>query len=115
MKNIFCILLLMTSSSQALAWGGRGHDTICRVASFLVKEPGLKEYLQNKPQMMGHLCNMPDFYWKSLGGDAVKFGSPAHFIDIEVFRCERHLDGLQKNYRGLHRETGSIQKRWLHD
>jgi hypothetical protein len=49
-----------------------------------VKDPGLKEYLRNKPQMMGHLCNMPDFYWKSLGGDAVKYGSPAHFIDAEI-------------------------------
>lgn len=78
------VTLLLFSSSQVLAWGGRGHDTICRVASFLVKEPGLKEYLQNKPQMMGHLCNMPDFYWKSLGSEANKLGSSTHFIDIEI-------------------------------
>lgn len=83
MKYLLACLLTF-ASMQALAWGGRGHDTICRVASFLVKEPGLKDYLQNKPQMMGHLCNMPDFYWKSLGGDANKLGNPAHFIDIEV-------------------------------
>ncbi|WII70600.1 hypothetical protein QJS83_09030 [Bdellovibrio sp. 22V] len=83
MKHLLISLILL-SSSQVFAWGGRGHDTICRVASFLVKEPGLKEYLQHKPQMMGHLCNMPDFYWKSLGGDANKLGNPTHFIDIEV-------------------------------
>lgn len=83
MKHLLVGLLLL-GSSQAFAWGGRGHDTICRVASFLVKEPGLKEYMQHKPQMMGHLCNMPDFYWKSLGGDVGKLGNPTHFIDIEV-------------------------------
>nr|WP_295901696.1 hypothetical protein [uncultured Bdellovibrio sp.] len=83
MKHLLAGLILLMST-QAFAWGGRGHDTICRVASFLVKEPGLKEYLQHKPQMMGHLCNMPDFYWKSLGGEANKLGNPAHFIDIEV-------------------------------
>lgn len=83
MKKLILFVLLV-SSSQAFAWGGRGHDTICRVASFLVKEPGLLEYVRNKPQMMGHLCNMPDFYWKSLGGEANQLGNPTHFIDIEV-------------------------------
>ena len=71
MRKLSVLLLLV--SSTAFGWGGRGHDTICRTASFLVKEPALKEYLRNKPQMMGHVCNIPDFYWKSLGGDAVKY------------------------------------------
>ncbi len=83
MKHIIFALILI-SSSQVFAWGGRGHDTICHVASFLVKEKGLQEYLKNKPQMMGHVCNMPDFYWKSLGGDISSLGNPTHFIDIEV-------------------------------
>lgn len=87
MKYLLACLLTF-ASMQTMAWGGRGHDTICRVASFLVKEPGLKDYLQNKPQMMGHLCNMPDFYWKSLGGDANKLGNSTHFIDIEVIGLE---------------------------
>lgn len=83
MKHLLACLLFF-SSVQAFAWGGRGHDTICRVASFLVKEQGLQDYLHNKPQMMGHLCNMPDFYWKSLGGEANQLGNSTHFIDIEV-------------------------------
>lgn len=87
MKFVLAAALIL-SSTQALAWGGRGHHTICSVASFLVKEPGLKEYLQHKPQMMGHLCNMPDFYWKSLGGEANQLGNPTHFIDIEVVGLE---------------------------
>ena len=78
------VLISLMISSTAFGWGGRGHDTICRTASFLVKEKGLNEYLRNKPQMMGHLCNMPDFYWKSLGGDVAKYGNPTHFIDVEI-------------------------------
>jgi len=34
--------------------------------------------------MMGHLCNMPDFYWRSLGSEATKLGNPTHFIDVEI-------------------------------
>ncbi|MNJ92815.1 S1/P1 Nuclease [compost metagenome] len=81
-KLIFSLVML--SSCAAFSWGGRGHNTICEVAVYLVKEPGLKEYLQNKPQMMGHVCNMPDFYWKSIGSDVSKLGNPTHFIDVEI-------------------------------
>lgn len=86
-------------STLALAWGGRGHNTICETAVFLVKEPGLKEYLQNKPQMMGHLCNMPDFYWKSLGGEANKLGNPTHFIDVEVINLP--VDKIPLDYQKI--------------
>lgn len=80
----FILLAVFFLSSSVWAWGGRGHNTICEVAVFLTKEPGLKEYLRNKPQMMGHVCNMPDFHWKSLGSEVSKLGNPTHFIDVEV-------------------------------
>lgn len=70
-------------STQALAWGSRGHASICEAAVFLVKSQPLKEYLINKPQMMGHLCNIPDIYWKSLSADARKLGDPTHYINAE--------------------------------
>lgn len=76
--------LLAAFETPALAWGGRGHHTICDAASFLVKEKGLFEYVTSRPQMMGHLCNVPDFYWKSLGPEIGKLGNPTHFIDIEI-------------------------------
>lgn len=108
MKQLLVGLLLLTST-QAFAWGGRGHDTICRTASFLVKEQGLKEYLQNKPQMMGHLCNMPDFYWKSLGGEANKLGNPTHFIDIEVIGLD--VKDIPVDYKKLIADfTGTANK-----
>lgn len=84
MKKIFLFLYVSIISSSAFSWGSRGHATICEAAVFLVKSETLREYLQNKPQMMGHLCNMPDIYWKSLSGDARKYGDSGHFIDVEI-------------------------------
>ncbi len=84
--KIFLIATIpfILAPSLSLAWGGRGHDAICEAAVFLVKNQTLKEYLQNKPQMMGHLCNIPDTYWRGLSNDSRKYGDPTHFIDIEV-------------------------------
>ena len=76
--------LTFALSSSVFAWGGRGHDSICRSAVFLVKEKGLKEYMQNKPQLLGHLCNIPDFYWKSLSPDISKMGNPTHYVNTEI-------------------------------
>jgi hypothetical protein len=88
MKKIILIGLtlgfVIGLTCEVHAWGGRGHAAICETAVFLVKEHGLKEYLQNKPQMMGHLCNMPDFYWRSLSSEQTKLGNPTHFIDVEI-------------------------------
>lgn len=75
---------LALSAQNALAWGHRGHHTICESAVHLVKTKPLKEFLLTKEHIMGHLCNIPDIYWKSLSADARKHGDPAHFIDVEV-------------------------------
>lgn len=77
-------LLIYMAPSQGKAWGGRGHHIICSAASFLVKEEGLRDYLKSRPQMMGHLCNIPDAYWKSLGSEAGRLGNSTHFIDVEI-------------------------------
>lgn len=106
-KIIFLLTTLMAST--ALSWGGRGHDTLCEVAVYLVKEKGLKEYLQNKPQMMGHLCNMPDFYWKSLGSDIGKLGNSTHFIDPEIIGIA--VEKIPLDYQKLIQEyTGTPNK-----
>jgi len=76
-------LAVLTSSTEAFAWGSRGHASICEAAVFLLKSQPLKEYLQNKPQMMGHLCNIPDIYWKSLSSETRKLGDPGHYINAE--------------------------------
>lgn len=81
-------LLALAASSRAQAWGGRGHAAICETAVFLLEEPGLKAALRNKPQMMAHLCNLPDTYWRSLGPEINKLGNPTHFIDVEILGLE---------------------------
>lgn len=83
MKFLLLAVSLLISSA-AFSWGGRGHDSICRTAVFLVKDKQLRDFLRNKPQMMGHLCNMPDFYWRGISPEVSKLGNPTHFIDVEI-------------------------------
>lgn len=79
------ILLCFLFFQSAYSWGGRGHHTICEAAVYLTKEKNLHQMLIRKTAMMGHLCNIPDIYWKSLGSEANKLGNPTHFIDVEIF------------------------------
>lgn len=81
--SIFLIAFITQFSATIWAWGGRGHAAICEAAVHLVKAPQLKEFLQTKPHVMGHLCNTPDIYWKSLSSDLRKLGDPGHYINSE--------------------------------
>ena len=85
MKLLSAVLLTLTAftSLSASAWGGRGHNSICEAAVFLVKNPELKEFLSSRPHIMGHLCNVPDIYWKSLPMDVRKSGDPGHYLNSE--------------------------------
>jgi hypothetical protein len=85
MKIISGILgmLLMFSSAQVFAWGGRGHATICEAAVFLVNDPGLKYFVTTRPHIMGHICNIPDTYWKGLSPEVRKVGDPTHYFNPE--------------------------------
>jgi hypothetical protein len=86
MKKLISVVLFAISIftvQSVFAWGGRGHAAICESAVFLLKNQQLKEYLQNKPQMMGYLCNIPDTYWRSLAPDLRKQGDHGHFLNAE--------------------------------
>lgn len=80
---IFLFALITQFCSTTWAWGGRGHAAICEAAVHLVKSPNLKEFLMTKPHVMGHLCNTPDIYWKSLPSEIRKSGDPSHYINAE--------------------------------
>jgi hypothetical protein len=83
--SIFTVTaLLFFYNEKSFAWGGRGHNTICEAAPFLVKDNELKKFLQARPQIMGHLCNIPDTQWRNEPGDAKAAGDAAHFIDPEI-------------------------------
>ncbi len=101
MKTISFLLVtvLLTSSHLALAWGGRGHNTICESAAFLVKSPELREFLMTRPHVMGHLCNIPDIYWKSLPSEIRKSGDPGHYINAEKLGLK--LEQIPTDYKKI--------------
>jgi len=82
--GIICFILFVLAAQDTLAWGGRGHHTLCDAATFLVQEKELREFLTTRPHTMGHLCNIPDIYWRSVSGDLTKEGNPGHFLDWEI-------------------------------
>lgn len=87
MKNIFLFIVfsfLTLTSVSAFSWGGRGHHTLCDAAVYLVQDPDLQKFLKSRPHTMGHLCNIPDIYWKSLSGEYTKQGNFTHFLDTEI-------------------------------
>lgn len=85
MKFISAVLLLsvLQYSQSAYSWGGRGHNSICEAAVNLVKNTELKEFLKARPHIMGHLCNIPDIYWKSLPNEVKAADFAGHFINAE--------------------------------
>lgn len=64
------------------AWGAKGHYVICEAAIHLIKNPELKAYLIHKTHNMGHLCNIPDIYWRQLPDS--ESGNATHYIEPDL-------------------------------
>lgn len=90
---------VLISSSQVFAWGGRGHHSVCAAAVHLVKSPELREFLMFRPHIMGHLCNVPDIYWKSLPFEIRKSGDPGHYINAEKIGMK--LSEIPSDYKKI--------------
>lgn len=99
---VFSFLLVLAFAKQSLAWGGRGHATICDAATFLVKNPDLKKFMTHRPHVMAHLCNIPDIYWRSIPNEMQKEGNPSHFIDSELISVK--LKDIPLDYAKLIQE-----------
>ncbi len=88
MKNKLALALLLSftfsalHSTVALAWGERGHHMICEISTRLVSEPELQKFLLKRGDTLGHVCNLPDISWRSLGPIA-ESGNAAHFMNSE--------------------------------
>lgn len=82
-------IFFITISSRSLAWGNRGHDALTVVATRIAAEkyPDPKFYapLFSRTEMLAHLANIPDIYWKSLPKEERKALDTAHYIDLELF------------------------------
>lgn len=119
-KQFFLIIfslasIILFSSAKTFAWGGRGHDTICEAATFLVKDQELKKFLQTRTHMMGHLCNIPDTQWRSETGDAKSAGDPLHFIDPELLgftpkTIPLDIEKLKKEFTGTVNQMDKDEK-----
>jgi hypothetical protein len=106
--------VLFFSSSKSHAWSGRGHNTVCEAASFLVKNKELKKFLQGRPHIMGHLCNIPDIQWKN-EGDYRAVGDAAHYIDPEILgftpkTLPLDLEKLKKDFTGKESKIAPNEK-----
>lgn len=84
LSRTITFLFALTFTLNGWSWGWRGHHTVCEASVFLVKNKELKDFLQHKANMMGHLCNIPDIHWKSLGSEVGKQGNPTHYLDPEI-------------------------------
>jgi hypothetical protein len=92
------------------AWGNRGHHSICASAPHLVKTESLKTFLRYRLHTLGHLCNIPDIYWKSLGPETSDLGNPTHYIDPEILGLKiseipLDLKGNIEKYTGQENST----------
>lgn len=107
MKNLILILSTISLfSTSVFAWGGRGHDEICQSATFLVKNVKLKDFLLKRAHMMGHLCNVPDIYWRNLSKEQTEQGNAAHyinseFIGLKISEISTDLNAVIKKYTGV--------------
>jgi len=73
---------------HAGAWGEKGHHLICQLASREVKESELKKFFKTRGHTLGHLCNIPDIYWRSLPKEQSFAGNPTHFFESDVVNIE---------------------------
>ena len=87
-RHVHFILFLTTLCfwmplQPAKAWGNRGHHTICEAAGRLVREKALASFVQFRSHTLGHLCNIPDIYWKNISAEINEIGRPSHHMRPE--------------------------------
>jgi len=75
-------------SGKSLGWGNRGHDALTVVATRLAADkypdPRFFSPLYSRTEMLAHLANIPDIYWKTFPKAERKLLDSAHFIDLEL-------------------------------
>lgn len=80
------VSVLSGASSDAKAWGRRGHSIICQTAAAVlaVNTPDHKgDFLKKHSFDLGLYCNTPDLVWKKPA--TYKIEHPQHFMDLEIF------------------------------
>jgi hypothetical protein len=118
MSRLCVLALVLFASQNSYAWGQRGHSMICQVAAKLVQNPYLSSFLNSRGETMGHLCNIPDIYWKNLGAEGAE-GDHAHFINPQNVGLELNqvpdsirdyyaFDKVAEDSNAKHKKMGSL-------
>jgi hypothetical protein len=84
MKSLI-ILLLISTSIQAHAWGRRGHAAVNSIAARLIAELGLDASQIGKDRAfdLSYFANVPDLIWKK--SETYNKEWTEHFMDMEFF------------------------------
>jgi len=86
------IICNFLSTSAALAWGNRGHDaltvTATRIAGQRYKDSKFVAPLFSRTEMLAHLANIPDIYWKTLPREERKILDTAHYFDVDLVKVD---------------------------
>lgn len=81
-------------STQAFAWGGKGHSTVNRIAISMVANPQAKRFLDANSQQIIRFANTPDVKWKQ--GPNVDIEKPMHWFEMDAYGGNRFGDGLSE-------------------
>ncbi len=101
-NQVFSVAVVSYSlvASQAMAWGNRGHDaltvTATRIAAQRYKDPKFVAPLFSRTEMLAHLANIPDIYWKSLSREERKILDTAHYYDVDLVKADLQLKSFPK-------------------
>jgi hypothetical protein len=106
MKNFVRLFLIGSSflpfSEYSYAWGERGHDLVSRIAARLLTlsdttDNPIGETFVAKEHMLGHLSNVPDIVWRSMGQAIEAKNGPTHYVDVEYITLNPTAVNLPKD------------------
>lgn len=94
---VAAFLTLSLATTQAHAWGKRGHAMVCETAAYLVVEKTKKtEFLKDHSYDLGFYCNVPDVVWKREATYKREWFN--HFMDMEIFDREFKGSNVEKPF-----------------
>ena len=95
MRTIFVrsfLALSVLGATEVLAWGGKGHATVNRIAIDMVANPEAKKFLSANSVQVIRFANTPDVKWKS--GPSASIEKPMHWFEMDGYNGNRFGEEL---------------------
>jgi hypothetical protein len=86
MKHL-TLMLVLSLSSNAFAWGKRGHQVVAETAALVVSGEPNNAWMRAHSFDFAYYANVPDLVWKRPATYPQE--KPQHFMDLDVY--QRHL------------------------